>query len=127
MDYIIDPINPDEEELAYAITCNSRPPQIKTLELITHIDGEHDGPDWHWVAKDQDEKLYYIYGGCDYTGWDCQSSLFWSEGFTHVKDLIDYLPNQSANDDIQIKSFFVENLHTKLFYEKFDKYLNNKG
>lgn len=42
--------------------------------------GEHDGDDWRWIIKltSEAKKKYgygfvFIQGGCDYTGWDCQS------------------------------------------------------
>lgn len=41
---------------------------------ILHIeDGEHDGPDWIAVVKLKDGRYAALEGGCDYTGWDCQS------------------------------------------------------
>ena len=42
--------------------------------------GEHDGDDWRWVikvnkdcAKTNGGRFVFLQGGCDYTGWDCQS------------------------------------------------------
>lgn len=42
--------------------------------------GENDGDDWRWVikvtkecAKKHDGRYVFLMGGCDYTGWDCQS------------------------------------------------------
>jgi len=35
--------------------------------------GANDESDWYWILT-VDGKTYYATGGCDYTGWDCQSS-----------------------------------------------------
>ena len=44
--------------------------------------GERDEDDWRWVIKVTKEyakthkvgRFVFLQGGCDYTGWDCQSS-----------------------------------------------------
>lgn len=48
---------------------------------VEHIDrvlavyeGENDGEDWRWILRLMDGRYVYLRGGCDYTGWDCQSS-----------------------------------------------------
>lgn len=42
--------------------------------ILLEITGYNDGPDWHWVCKTK-TGYCYIVGGCDYTGWDCRSSM----------------------------------------------------
>ena len=37
-------------------------------------EGERDGAEWVWVLKLKDKRFALLWGGCDYTGWDCQSS-----------------------------------------------------
>jgi hypothetical protein len=36
-------------------------------------EGENDGDDWRWVLLMKDGRYIFLQGGCDYTGWDCQS------------------------------------------------------
>lgn len=36
--------------------------------------GEHDGADWYWLLLLKDGRIAALQGGCDYSGWDCQSS-----------------------------------------------------
>lgn len=43
-------------------------------KVIAVHEGENDGPDWHWILRLNDDRFIYLSGGCDYTGWDCQSS-----------------------------------------------------
>lgn len=38
-------------------------------------EGENDGPDWQVLAELKDGRSIFAEGGCDYTGWDCQSSV----------------------------------------------------
>lgn len=55
--------------------------EIITFELIRQ--GENDGSNWCWLVTFKHESYNnfididsFIYiGGCDYTGWDCQSHL----------------------------------------------------
>lgn len=48
-------------------------------EVLSFINGRNDYEDWHWICliKNASSNLLsyaYITGGCDFTGWDCQSS-----------------------------------------------------
>lgn len=44
-------------------------------QVLAVWEGENDGDDWRWVVSLKDGGFAYIHGGCDYTGWDCQSWL----------------------------------------------------
>lgn len=45
------------------------------ITVLAVIEGERDQSDWHWIVKLSGKNRYaLIVGGCDYTGWDCQSS-----------------------------------------------------
>lgn len=37
-------------------------------------EGENEGDDWRWILRLKDGRNVCLIGGCDYTGWDCQSS-----------------------------------------------------
>ncbi len=41
--------------------------------LIAEIPGHNDEDDWFWIGKLKDGRFFGARGGCDYTGWDCQS------------------------------------------------------
>ena len=66
----------EDGDLAYAAEYN---PQEFELGDIVHlcaaVAGMNDELDWYWVALLQDGSYRLIWGGCDYTGWDCQSWL----------------------------------------------------
>ena len=40
--------------------------------LAVH-EGANDGDDWRWVLRLKDGRYVFLQGGCDYTGWECQS------------------------------------------------------
>ncbi len=54
---------------------------ILDIEKVLAVwEGENDGDDWRWVikvtpecAKKNGGRFVFLQGGCDYTGWDCQS------------------------------------------------------
>jgi len=41
--------------------------------LIAEIPGHNDEDEWFWIGKLKDGRFFGARGGCDYTGWDCQS------------------------------------------------------
>ena len=41
--------------------------------VLAYLQGENDGPDFHWIIAMKDHTYAYVSGGCDYTGWDCQA------------------------------------------------------
>lgn len=56
---------------------NYNPQNTFTLEDIAKVlavfEGERDSEDWRWVLQLNDNRFVFLQGGCDYTGWDCQS------------------------------------------------------
>lgn len=51
-------------------------PAITDLKMIKQ--GYNDGPDWDWTVSFSNGDIWKVVGGCDYTGWDCQSSIEWT-------------------------------------------------
>lgn len=41
--------------------------------VLAALMGENDGPSYYWIVAMKDRTYAYVTGGCDYTGWDCQS------------------------------------------------------
>src|SRR5512139_4101503 len=42
-------------------------------KVLAVVEGANDESDWHWILELDSGEYYYLRGGCDYTGWDCQS------------------------------------------------------
>lgn len=93
---------------------------LKSLQILAVLYGENDGPEWHWLCLTGNNKLIHFYGGCDYTGWDCSSSLSSSEEFDY-KDMHLFIP-EYTNDMRPIREEF-----NKPFYlNKFDDLIKNE-
>lgn len=54
-------------------------------EIIAEVCGANDELAWWWVISLKTGAYVLLHGSCDYTGWDCQSSLH-----------IDYMGNINA-------------------------------
>lgn len=57
------------------------------------IFGENDGANWHWIVELCDGRFGYVEGGCDYTGWDCQSGGS-AKVFDSLKEATDQVPEK---------------------------------
>ena len=59
------------------LACLQYNPQDFTIEDIARVlavyEGENDGNNWRWIIRLTDGRFVFLIGGCDYTGWDCQS------------------------------------------------------
>ena len=66
-------------------------------EICAVVEGENDGPDWHWILLLKDGSYKYLTGGCDYTGWDCQSSLV-ELTIKNIDDLDTTIETRDHND-----------------------------
>jgi len=42
-------------------------------KILAVIEGVRDEYNWSWIIELKNGKFVYMTGGCDYTGWDCQS------------------------------------------------------
>jgi hypothetical protein len=42
-------------------------------EVLAVWEGQNEGDDWRWVLDLNDGRTVFLVGGCDFTGWDCQS------------------------------------------------------
>jgi hypothetical protein len=61
-------------DLCACMKHNALPFAYTDIESILAVwQGENDGDDWRWVVRLKDGRYAFIQGGCDYTGWDCQS------------------------------------------------------
>lgn len=62
-------------DLSYAVEYNDVAPfRLEDVAyVLAALMGENDGPDYHWIVAMKDHTYAYVTGGCDYTGWDCQS------------------------------------------------------
>ncbi len=72
-------------DLETCLEFNSQEFTVFDIEAVLAVhEGENDGDDWRWILKlkknapaAKNGKFVFMQGGCDYTGWDCQS---WATG-----------------------------------------------
>lgn len=68
-----------ERRIDYDLSANEEYNDLAPFRLqdvayvLAALMGENDGPDYHWIVAMKDRTYAYVTGGCDYTGWDCQS------------------------------------------------------
>lgn len=85
-------------DIGSAIDHNGNHHESPVVEVILEILGENDAADWHWIVKLENGRYAYGWGGCDYTGWDCQSALYFKDSRKTVKQAIDDVPHQDNNN-----------------------------
>lgn len=69
-------------DLSACLEYNPQSFDITDIEKVLAVfEGERDGRDWCWVikvtkkcAEKNGGRFVFLRGGCDFTGWDCQSS-----------------------------------------------------
>lgn len=77
--------------------------------------GENDGPNYYWLMSMKDHTYAVVSGGCDYTGWDCQSYAD-SEIFPTLKEALKSLPKVNEYDKRAIQKSIKLQLAGELAY-----------
>ncbi len=106
----------DDTDLAYALENNSVTASSDTVtEVLGYIAGQNDGQDWHWLVKLANDKVAYLRGGCDYTGWDCQSYVTLVNEYETLEQALSTLglPSNCVDSGIEIRDTFRSILETK--------------
>lgn len=90
----------------YAVT----PPFERPTKANLHacVMGENDESSWYWLLE-VGRKFYYVEGGCDYTGWDCQS---WGEieERNSLEEVLELAPEKETIYDRPIKKWLKDQL-----------------
>lgn len=79
MGYYDDKVNYEARGIDYDLdACLEYNPQdgfavTDIARVLAVWEGENDGDDWRWILLLNDGRYAFLQGGCDYTGWDCQS------------------------------------------------------
>ncbi len=86
--------------------------------IIGCIEGENDGAAWHWIVLLKDNTFAYITGGCDYTGWDCQSGGSISFG-KNIKEVLSSTPT-TDNYNRQVTEILTDRCYKYIFNNKLE-------
>lgn len=77
------------DDIAYAFQYNSLENRLNDIQsIVAEYPGENDGHNWYWILLMKDGTYSMAVGGCDYTGWDCQSFADITDGFETPVDAI---------------------------------------
>jgi len=126
-------------DLSACLEYNPQSFDITDIEKVIAVwVGENDEDDWRWIikvtkecAKKNGGRYVFLQGGCDYTGWDCQSSATCE--FTQTAMKAAELSNPGLNWDDgrgeKVYNHLIKQLRTKknkTWREKMDDELNTK-
>lgn len=90
------------DDISYAFEYNGLEDKLKEINVIVaEVCGENDGVDWYWILQMKDGTFANASGGCDYTGWDCQSSADFLGGFKTPEEAIEAVIINSDNRKIK--------------------------
>src|SRR3990167_997386 len=86
----------DDYELEYALDVHGYFAIEDIDTILAAVHGENNEFEWYWIILLKDGTIGLLQGGCDYTGWDCQSDLTWLTADTPEKcvELV-YLESES--------------------------------
>jgi len=82
----------DSDDIKYAFIYNGLSDRLDDVEtIVAEVCGANDEDNWYWILKMKNGTFSFAEGGCDYTGWDCQSHATISDGFLTAQDAINAL------------------------------------
>lgn len=87
-----------DSDLSYAVEYNDVAPfRLQDVAyVLAALMGERDGPNYHWVIAMKDHTYAYVEGGCDYTGWDCQSHAS-ADIYTSLRETMEAVEKDSGS------------------------------
>lgn len=86
----------------------------ETIEdIVAEVPGHNDEDDWWWVLKIKDKGFCLFSGGCDYTGWDCQSGVEMHGYFSTATEAANAAPKKEEYTERNIKQELVNQLEGK--------------
>lgn len=103
------------DDINYAFDCNGLANRLSDIDVIVaEVCGENDGFNWHWILQMKDGTFSYATGGCDYTGWDCQSHADITDGFKTPQEAIETIVISEWDSRKKIKEVLLAQLEEKI-------------
>lgn len=103
-----------EDDIKYAFIYNSLEKRLGDIDVIVaEVCGENDGVDWYWILQMKDNTFSWARGGCDYTGWDCQSDAEIHDNFKTPEEAIENI--KIEYDNRKIKECLLGQINDKPF------------
>jgi len=105
----------ESDDIKYAFECNSLSERLNDIDVIVaEVCGENDGVDWYWILQMKDGTFSWATGGCDYTGWDCQSSADIKDGFKTPQEAIEAVGVVAEYDKRDIKGTLLKQINEEI-------------
>lgn len=89
----------------YAITDTKGFALEDVAYVLAYLQGENDGPDFHWIIAMKDHTYAYVSGGCDYTGWDCRAG-----GYVEMCLSLSEALSKAEENGVQIRKLLTKQL-----------------
>lgn len=103
------------DDINYAFDCNGLADRLSDIDVIVaEVCGENDGYDWFWILQMKDGTFSWATGGCDYTGWDCQSSAEINDGFKTPEEAIEDVKVSNWDDRKKIKEVLLAQIKDEI-------------
>lgn len=78
--------------------------------IVAEVCGENDGYDWYWILQMKDGTFANASGGCDYSGWGCQSSADFTGGFKTPEEAVEKLEFSEFESRKNIKNVLLKQI-----------------
>lgn len=82
--------------------------------IIAEVCGENDGYNWYWILQMRDGTFGWAEGGCDYTGWDCQSHASFNGNFKTPFEALENVKTEDYDSRKSIKICLEKQLKEEL-------------
>lgn len=82
--------------------------------IVAEVCGENDGVNWFWIILRKDSKFQYVTGGCDYTGWDCQSHCSANDPVENIEEALAQSPECPDYDNRKIRQCLTRQVNDEI-------------
>ena len=105
----------DMDDIGYAFKYNSLADRLNDIDVIVaEVCGANDEYDWYWILQMKNGTFSWASGGCDYTGWCCQSSAQIEDGFLTAKEAIEKLELSKYEHRKGIKECLIKQINDEI-------------
>jgi hypothetical protein len=102
------------DDLKYAIANN--PIEVKPVWICAEKAGNNDEDSWVWIVECDDGQFAALMGGCDYTGWDYQSSLSVLGVAKTAKAAAEFVPEKEEYHPYLLRKIILDQLSGKIAF-----------
>ena len=97
--------------------CHNKVEASAQIKLVLgNIPGANDEEDWMWLVELENGRVAFLRGGCDYTGWDCQSGFAATVEYSDLSSAFSVigLPIYETNGNRKVREQFLPQVNKYL-------------